>query len=117
VNRLLAVRLLERAGHHVATAVSGRAAIAALEHNRFDLALMDVHMPDMDGLEATAIIRERERVSGAHLPIIALTANAMVGDEERCLRAGMDGYVSKPIDVEHLLAEIRRVQSTWRSQA
>jgi signal transduction histidine kinase/ActR/RegA family two-component response regulator len=117
VNRFLAVRLLEKAGHHVETAVSGRAAIAALEHQRFDLALMDVHMPDMDGLEATAFIRERERVSGAHLPIIALTANAMVGDEERCLRAGMDGYVSKPIDIQHLLAEIRRVQSMLGTQA
>ena len=129
VNRLVAVRLLEKAGHHVETAVSGRgggaapahhpnqAAIAALEHNRFDLALMDVHMPDMDGLEATAVIRERERVSGAHLPIIALTANAMVGDQEHCLAAGMDGYVSKPIDVQPLAAEIRRVQSTLRPQA
>ena len=117
VNRLVAVRLLEKAGHHVETAVSGRAAIAALEHNHFDLALMDVHMPDMDGLEATAVIRERERVSGAHLPIIALTANAMMGDQERCLAAGMDGYVSKPIDVQHLAAEIRRVQSTLRTQA
>ena len=63
-------------------------------------------MPDMDGIEATALIRERERASGAHLPIIALTANAMVGDEQRCLRAGMDGYVSKPIQSEQLFAAI-----------
>ena len=68
-------------------------------------------MPEMDGFAATAIIREQERATGAHLPIIALTANAMVGDEERCLQAGMDGYVSKPIDIRRLLAEISRVRS------
>ena len=68
-------------------------------------------MPEMDGFETTAIIRERERTSGCHLPIIALTANAMVGDAERCLEAGMDGYVSKPVDVRRLFAEINRVQS------
>ena len=71
-------------------------------------------MPEMDGLDATARIRERERATGAHLPIIALTANAMVGDRERCLQAGMDGYVSKPIDITRLLEEIRRVQSLAR---
>jgi CheY-like chemotaxis protein len=71
----------------------------------------------MDGFEATAIIRERERTTGAHLPIIALTANAMVGDEERCLQAGMDGYVSKPIDIRRLLTEIRRVRSVAGMQA
>ena len=98
-------------------AVNGRAAIAALEHGSFDLALMDLQMPEMDGFEATAIIRERERTTGAHLPIIALTANAMVGDEERCLQAGMDGYVSKPIDIRRLLTEIRRVRSVAGMQA
>ena len=67
-------------------------------------------MPEMDGFEATVLIRERERATQQHLPIIALTANAMVGDEERCLAAGMDGYVSKPIDMHRLLAEIRRVR-------
>jgi CheY-like chemotaxis protein len=72
---------------------------------------MDLQMPEMDGFETTAIIRERERASGAHLPIIALTANAMVGDAEKCLEAGMDGYVSKPVDVRRLFAEISRVQS------
>ena len=116
VNRFLAVRLLEKAGHHVESAVNGRAAIAALGQDRFDLALMDLQMPEMDGFEATALIRARERNTGAHLPIIALTANAMVGDEERCLAAGMDGYVSKPIDIRRLLAEIRRVQATIGSR-
>jgi signal transduction histidine kinase/CheY-like chemotaxis protein len=111
VNRFLAVRLLENEGHRVHPALSGAAAIAALEREPFDLALMDLQMPEMDGFEATAIIRERERVSGTHLPIIALTANAMVGDRERCLRAGMDGYVSKPIDLQRLLAEILRVRT------
>lgn len=117
VNRFLAVRLLEKAGHQVETATNGRAALAALEHDRFDLALMDLQMPEMDGLEATARIRERERTTGSHLPIIALTANAMVGDQERCLQAGMDGYVSKPIDIARLLAEIHRVRAALERQA
>jgi signal transduction histidine kinase/CheY-like chemotaxis protein len=112
VNRFLAVRLLEKEGHQVQTAVNGQAAVAAVEREHFDLALMDLQMPEMDGLEATAIIRRAEGASGGHLPIIALTANAMVGDRERCLEAGMDGYVSKPIDIRLLLAEIRRVQPT-----
>jgi signal transduction histidine kinase/ActR/RegA family two-component response regulator len=115
VNRFLAVRLLEKQGHRVHTATNGVAAVAAIDHDRFDLALMDLQMPEMDGLEATAIIRERERATGGHLPIIALTANAMVGDQERCLAAGMDGYVSKPIDINKLLAEIRHVRSRLRT--
>jgi CheY-like chemotaxis protein len=78
---------------------------------------MDLQMPEMDGFETTAIIRERERTSGRHLPIIALTANAMVGDAERCLEAGMDGYVSKPVDVRRLFAEIRRVRPVAVIQA
>jgi CheY-like chemotaxis protein len=111
VNQFLTVRLLEKEGHRVEVVVNGRAALAALDGDDFDLALMDLQMPEMDGFETTAIIRERERTSGRHLPIIALTANAMVGDAERCLEAGMDGYVSKPVDVRRLFAEINRVQS------
>jgi len=117
VNRFLAVRLLEKQGHDVQTVVNGQAAIEAIEQGRFDLALMDLQMPEMDGLEATALIRARERANGGHLPIIALTANAMVGDQERCLQAGMDGYVSKPIDINRLLAEIRRVRAALGTQA
>jgi two-component system sensor histidine kinase/response regulator len=115
VNRFLAVRLLEKEGHYVHPAVNGAAAIAALEREAFDLAVMDLQMPDMDGFEATAAIRARERASGAHLPIIALTANAMVGDRERCLRAGMDGYLSKPIDIQRLLEEIHRVRTALQA--
>ena len=117
VNRFLAVRLLEKQGHDVQTVVNGQAAIEAIEQGPFDLALMDLQMPEMDGLEATALIRARERANGGHLPIIALTANAMVGDQERCLQAGMDGYVSKPIDINRLLAEIRRVRAALGTQA
>ena len=78
-------------------AVNGREALAALEASTFDLVLMDEQMPEMSGSEATAAIRERERVQGGHLPIIALTAHALAGDRERCLAAGADGYVAKPI--------------------
>jgi two-component system, sensor histidine kinase and response regulator len=112
VNQLVASRVLARRGHIVVIAGSGQAALAAMSAPRsdpFDLILMDVQMPDMDGFEATAAIRSAEQSSGAHIPIIALTANAMKGDAERCLAAGMDGYVSKPIDVEQLFTTIERV--------
>jgi PAS domain S-box-containing protein len=107
VNQLVAARLLEKRGHTVVIARNGREALAALDQTGtagFDLVLMDIQMPDMDGFEATGIIRAREQASGTHLPIIAMTAHAMKGDEERCLAAGMDGYVSKPIRVEQLVA-------------
>ena len=100
VNQMVASRLLEKRGHTVVIAENGREALAVLDDpasGAFDLILMDVQMPDMDGFEATGIIRAREQSSGAHLPIIAMTAHAMKGDEERCLAAGMDGYASKPI--------------------
>jgi CheY-like chemotaxis protein len=111
VNRFLAVRLLENQGHRVETAGTGSAVIAAFERGDFDVVLMDFHMPELDGLQATRIIRARERGNGRRVPIIALTASAMVGDYERGIEAGMDGYVSKPIDLGKLLAEIRRVTS------
>ena len=102
VNQVLAVRLLEKRGHRVTVAGNGKDALAALIRNSFDLVLMDVQMPQMNGFEATAAIREKEKSSGHHLPIIAMTAHAMVGDKERCLEAGMDGYLTKPIQLEKL---------------
>jgi PAS domain S-box-containing protein len=101
VNQEVARQILERLGHHLVVAADGRAALAMLErlgHGAFDLVLMDLQMPVMGGLEATAAIRDAERASGTHLPIVALTAHAMHGDRERYLEAGMDGYVTKPID-------------------
>ena len=102
-------QLLEKQRHLVKTAVSGREALDILERERFDVVIMDVQMPDVDGFQATALIRANEQKTGTHLPIIAMTAHAMSGDRERCLRAGMDGYVSKPIDKATLMEEIRRV--------
>jgi PAS domain S-box-containing protein len=107
VNQRLAVRLLEKRGHQVAVAATGIEALKALEKEKFDLVLMDVQMPEMDGLEATMAIRQKEKGSGFHQPIVALTAHAMKGDREKCLAAGMDGYLTKPIrpqELDHLLA-------------
>jgi CheY-like chemotaxis protein len=101
VNQEVVRQILQRLGHHVEVVADGHAALAALEQSgrgTFDLVLMDVQMPVMGGLEATAAIRDAERASGMHLPIVALTAHAMHGDRERYLEAGMDGYVTKPID-------------------
>ena len=102
VNQRLATRLLEKRGHLVTVTGDGRKAVEALANQTFDLILMDVQMPTMDGFEATAVIREREKHDGTHIPIIALTANAMKGDRERCLAAGMDGYLAKPIVAQQL---------------
>ena len=102
VNQRLASRLLEKRGHRVTVMVNGRNALEALANQTFDLVLMDLQMPEMDGFEATAAIREREKDNGGHIPIIALTAHAMKGDMERCLAAGMDGYLSKPIRPQEL---------------
>jgi CheY-like chemotaxis protein len=109
VNQRLVVRLLEKLGHATRVANTGREVLAALHQHPVDLVLMDVQMPEMDGLEATAAIREQERQQGGHLPIIALTAHAMKGDQERCLTAGMDDYVSKPINAQTLASAISRV--------
>jgi PAS domain S-box-containing protein len=102
VNQRLATRLLEKRGHRVVVASNGRQALDALEKESFDLVLMDVQMPEMDGFEATAAIREKEKAGGLHLPVIALTAHAMKGDRERCLAVGMDGYLAKPIRQQEL---------------
>ena len=90
------------------TVDNGLEALATLEKGTFDLILMDVQMPEMDGREATAAIRRREQGTGVHLPIVAMTAHAMKGDQEQCLAAGMDGYIAKPIRSEELFATIDR---------
>jgi CheY-like chemotaxis protein len=97
VNQKLAARLRERRGHRVTVVADGRRALAARAEGRFDLVLMDVQMPEMDGFEAKAAIRDLERETGSRTPIVAMTARAMQGDRARCLEAGMDGYVSKPV--------------------
>jgi CheY-like chemotaxis protein len=111
VNQKLASCLLEKRGHIVVTAADGRQALERLETESFDLVLMDVQMPEMDGFEATDAIRKKEGATGRHLPIVAMTAHAMRGDRERCLAAGMDGYVSKPIIAEELLRVVEKVIS------
>ncbi len=112
VNQRLTIRLLEKQGHIVAVANNGREAVAAAAQRRFDLILMDVQMPEMNGFEATTAIRELEMETGEHLPIIAMTAHAMKGDRERCLAAGMDGYIAKPITLKTLLAAISSLVGT-----
>lgn len=109
VNQTLALTLLERSGHTVSVANNGQEAVAKLALQPFDLVLMDVQMPAMDGLEATAAIRARERETGKHVPIIAMTAHAMKGDREVCLESGMDGYISKPIHPRELYDTIAEV--------
>jgi CheY-like chemotaxis protein len=97
------------AAYGVTLAVNGKGALAAWGREAFDLILMYVQMPEMGGVDATAATRDAEKVSGAHVPVIAMTAHAMSGDRERCLEAGMDGYVSKPIRTAELWAEVDRV--------
>jgi len=109
VNAKLATRLLEKRGHSVTVVTNGRQAVEAVAQDRFDAVLMDVQMPEMDGLEATAAIRAQERESGGHLPIVAMTAHAMKEDKERCLAAGMDGYISKPIKAQRLFEVIEEL--------
>ncbi len=104
VNQLLVTRLLEKRGHHVTMTANGREALAALEKVTFDIVLMDVQMPEMDGFEATLALRknEKDKGDGIHQPVIALTAHAMDGDREQCLAAGLDGYLAKPIQAKEL---------------
>jgi len=105
-NRSLATQIVRKRGHQVTAVDSGQAALEALERDAFDVVLMDVQMPEMDGFAATAAIRERERKTGGHLPVIAMTAFAMKGDRERCLAAGMDAYIAKPVATEELQAVV-----------
>ncbi len=117
VNQRLATRLLEKHGHIVTVANNGQEALAALGRGEFDIVLMDVEMPVMDGFAATAAIREREKETGRHIPIVAMTAHAMKGDRERCLEAGMDDYVPKPLRVEQLMEVIERLTSGGKEEA
>jgi CheY-like chemotaxis protein len=113
VNQKLATELLRGRGHYVVLAENGRKAVDAVEHEDFDLVLMDVQMPEMDGFEATGVIRQREKDrGGVHIPIVAMTAHAMKGDRERCLDAGMDDYVTKPIKAKELFEVIEKITPT-----
>jgi len=105
-NQKLVSALLDQKGHQVSIVSNGRLAVERAAAEPFDVILMDVQMPEMSGLEATAAIRERERAEGGHVPIVALTARAMAGDREQCLAAGMDAYVSKPVRADELFSAI-----------
>jgi CheY-like chemotaxis protein len=109
VNQRLTLRLLEKRGHSVLAAADGVEALEAVSREKFDLVLMDIQMPRLDGFQVTALIRENERLTGDHLPIVAMTANVLKGDEERCLTSGMDHYVSKPVDQKKLFEIIERL--------
>jgi CheY-like chemotaxis protein len=109
VNQMVIVRLLEKVGHRVDVAANGHETLSALALASYDLVLMDCQMPEMDGFEATRAIREAERATGTHIPIVALTANALEGDRERCLAVGMDDYLAKPITPRALTAALARV--------
>jgi signal transduction histidine kinase/ActR/RegA family two-component response regulator len=111
VNQRLVMHILTRAGYVPTVVENGREALAAVDQRAFDLILMDVQMPEVDGFDATALIREREQTSGGHIPIIALTAHAIRGDREKCLARGMDGYVSKPLNSEELLETVRMLSA------
>jgi CheY-like chemotaxis protein/HPt (histidine-containing phosphotransfer) domain-containing protein len=111
INQRVAVGILDEQGHSVTVAANGKLALSALDRERFDLILMDVQMPVMTGFEAVAAIRVRETATGAHIPIIAMTAHAMNGDRQRCLDAGMDRYLAKPIRARELLESIENLMA------
>ncbi len=115
INQKLAIGLLEKWGHRVTVANDGLEAVSLSGQNAFDLVLMDVQMPEMDGLDATRAIRRREELTGVHLPILAMTAHAMKGDRERCLEAGMDDYLMKPIRAEQLFQALERIGAATAS--
>jgi CheY-like chemotaxis protein len=106
VNQRVAVGLLTKRGHQVVVVGTGQEALDAIEREPFDVVLMDVQMPEMSGIDATAAIRRREAGSGRHLRIVAMTAHTMAGDRDECLAAGMDGYLSKPISQSALFAAV-----------
>jgi len=109
VNQHLAIRVVEKQGYSPRAVGNGREALALLAKEHFDLVLMDIQMPEMDGIETTIAIRREERETLRHVPIIAMTAHAMQGDRNRCLEAGMDDYISKPINVHDLAAALDRM--------
>ncbi len=111
INQKLVVRILEKNGFEVSVVSNGEEAVSLVEKEKFDLVLMDVQMPKMDGIKATALIREKEKSTASHIPIVALTAHALKGDRERCLEMGMDDYLSKPIRQEELLITLNRILS------
>ncbi len=117
INRKVATGLLEKRGHTVVAAANGKIALELLARESFDIVLMDVQMPEMDGFEATRLQREREATTGTRIPIIAMTAHAMAGDREKCLAAGMDDYVSKPIDAQKLVEALARWAAAPVSEA
>jgi signal transduction histidine kinase/CheY-like chemotaxis protein len=112
VNQKIATRVLEKRGYHVTVAADGRLALSALDRESFDVVLMDVQMPEMDGFEATAAIRRREQETGGHLPIIAMTAHAMPEDRDRCIAAGMDSYIAKPLKIAELMELLEKLSDT-----
>ena len=117
VNQKLATTLLEKRGHSVVVANNGREALKALDEQPFDVVLMDIQMPLMGGIEATASIRDQEKHTGQHVPIVAMTAHAMKGDRERCMEAGMDGYISKPVHPSELFEILENLPQTNQPEA
>ena len=111
INQALALAILKQQGWSVVVVDNGQEAVTAMEKNSFDLVLMDVQMPVLDGYEAVAAIRKREEESGLHTPIIAMTAHAMDGAREKCISKGMDGYLAKPVDIQNLLDLIGRFRN------
>jgi two-component system sensor histidine kinase/response regulator len=114
VNQMLLTRMLEKRGHVVKVAANGRLALVSVEEDSYDLLLMDVQMPEMDGMQATRALRERESKTGTHLTVVGVTAHAMAGDRERCLQAGMDAYLSKPIRPAELDELLDRLMAARR---
>jgi two-component system sensor histidine kinase/response regulator len=111
INRAVVNGVLKKEGHTLVNAGNGREAVEAFGNGSFDVILMDIQMPEMDGLEATRRIRELEETSGSHITIVAMTAHAMIGDDERCLAAGMDDYISKPLQKTQLLALLESISA------
>ena len=117
MNRKVALRMLQRLGASAAVAVNGVEAVRRIAENDYDVVFMDCQMPEMDGFEATHAVRNREAGDGGHVWIVAMTANAMEGDRERCIDSGMDDYIAKPVKLEPLLAQLRRAAAARLDRA